>query len=53
MPSDMEAARQVGLLPLGAAWADTSTLRGEENGQAALMFYDIDSFIEWIKTICE
>ncbi len=51
MPSDMEAAQQVGMLPLGAAWAETSTLRMEPDGQAAVMFYDIDSFIRWINSI--
>ena len=53
MPSDMQSARQAGVLPLGAAWAESSTLHGGPDGQAAVMFYDIDSFIEWIKTVNE
>ncbi len=51
MPSDMEAAQQVGILPLGAAWAETSTLRGAPDSQAAVTFYDIDSFIGWIEKL--
>jgi pyrophosphatase PpaX len=49
--SDMDAARQVGLLPLGAAWAETSELRRRPDSQAATTFQDIDSFLDWVNQL--
>lgn len=53
VPSDMEAARQAGVLPVGAAWAATSTLRNAANDPPELIFFDIEDFIRWIQTIHE
>ncbi len=51
--SDMQSARQAGVLPVGAAWADTSTLRAASGNLPGPIFYDIESFIHWIETIHE
>ncbi len=53
MPSDMQSARRAGVIPVGAAWAETSTLRNGSGDKSGLIFYDIDSFIRWIDTIHE
>ncbi len=53
VPSDMRDARRAGMLPVGAAWATTSTLRDAPGVKSELIFYDIDSFIHWIETIHE
>ncbi len=53
VPSDMQSARQAGVLPVGAAWAETSTLRDASAGDPGLIFYDIKSFIQWIRAIHE
>lgn len=49
MPSDMDAAIDAGVLPVGAAWAETSTLRGASDTHAAVTFYEIDSMIRWLQ----
>ena len=46
---DMDAARAAGLLPLGAAWAQTSILRHELSPHAHTIFRDVDSFLNWIE----
>ena len=49
VPTDMEAAREAGVIPLGAAWAVTSTA----NDLSALFpletFRSVESFILWIE----
>ena len=53
VPSDMQSARQAGVLPVGAAWAGTSTLRSTPAEEPGPIFYDIESFIRWIQAIHE
>lgn len=48
-PYDMIAAQTAGLMPVGAAWAETSFLRQEPHAGTATVFYDIESFIRWIE----
>lgn len=48
-PYDMVAARTAGLLPLGAAWAETSLLRQGRQPDIHAIFYDIETFIHWIE----
>ena len=47
MASDMLHARQAGVLPLAAAWAESATV-GENDG-AAQVFYSVDELAEWVK----
>ena len=47
---DMQSAREVGVLPLGAAWA-VSPLLGEGNSQAANLFFDVESFAKWVEDL--
>jgi HAD superfamily hydrolase (TIGR01549 family) len=48
-PYDIKASLEAGLLPIGAAWAPTSTLRPQDYRLAYKIFSDIDSFIQWIE----
>ncbi len=49
-PYDMAASRQTGLLPLGAAWANTATLMSSNSTSAAYkVFFKIDDLINWIE----
>jgi pyrophosphatase PpaX len=53
VPSDLQSARQAGVLPVGAAWAATSTLRDMPTLTSELIFYEINDFIQWIRSILE
>lgn len=46
MPYDMHAAREVGVLPLGAAWAATTTVKGRQD--AVAVFTSVDDLQDWI-----
>jgi pyrophosphatase PpaX len=46
MPYDMCAAQEAGLLPLGACWAATATVKSEEG--PAFIFYTVEELIEWV-----
>ncbi len=46
---DMRASKEAGLLPLGAAWAETSELRNGNHSGAAATFSSIDKFIDWVE----
>src|SRR5271157_5994452 len=48
-PYDIQASLESGLLPIGAAWAQSSTLLKETHFQAYKIFTEIDSFIHWIE----
>jgi hypothetical protein len=48
---DMQASHEVGLLPLGAAWAETNGLRGAPDSKAALTFERIEDFIRWVEKL--
>jgi len=48
VPTDMDAAAEVGVVGLGAAWAATSTLRAAPASAAAHTFTTVDTFARWI-----
>lgn len=48
MPYDMRAARQVGVLPLGAAWSASATVKNEDVS-AGCNFYAVSALMEWVK----
>ena len=50
MRSDMDAARSVGVLALGAAWAE-STLLPPSGGPAAVSFSSVPEFVEWVEKL--
>jgi pyrophosphatase PpaX len=50
MPSDMDAARSVGVLALGAAWAESSLLP-PSGGPAAVSFASVPGFVEWVEAL--
>jgi phosphoglycolate phosphatase-like HAD superfamily hydrolase len=51
-PEDMLAARAAGLLPLGAAWAETSALRNHPVANQQPTFDHLEQFIRWVETNC-
>ena len=48
-PYDMKASRATGLMPLGAAWAASSTVDSEPSIQTHKTFYKMDDFIQWVE----
>ncbi len=50
---DMEAAVEVGMIPLGAAWAESSTVHEALSTKPEAAFHDVGTFIEWIETNME
>jgi pyrophosphatase PpaX len=48
-PPDMQDAIQVGLVPIAAAWADTSTVRDPAISRAQVTFSSVDEFMHWIE----
>jgi phosphoglycolate phosphatase-like HAD superfamily hydrolase len=49
MPSDMESARAAGVLPLGAAWAETATVRPGADGYQC--FERVEDLIQWVENV--
>ncbi len=49
MASDIEAAKEAGVIPLGAAWASTSDLNTLDETGALKTFGAVESFIKWIE----
>ncbi len=48
-PSDMEAALQVGVYPIGAAWASSATVgKDHQNGKVKL-FESVSDFMAWVE----
>jgi len=47
---DMEAAAEVGMIALGAAWAENSTVHEARSTKLGAVFYDVCSLIGWIET---
>jgi HAD superfamily hydrolase (TIGR01509 family) len=47
-PSDIRAARQIGALPLAAAWAATAKVEELESLQPHVVFHTVNEFIHWI-----
>ncbi len=48
-PYDIKSAREVGVLPLGAAWTKTARTKGMAEKQPAALFAGVDDFVRWIK----
>jgi pyrophosphatase PpaX len=48
MPYDMEAAREAGVIPLGAAWAATTTVK--EGDGADEIFSTVEELLAWIES---
>jgi len=48
-PSDMEAAREAGVIPLGAAWLPTTTARVLQAMSPAPTFLTLQDFIRWVE----
>ena len=48
-PYDINAALELGLLPIGAAWAQSSTLLSEAHPVAYKIFTEIEGFLNWIE----
>lgn len=48
-PADMEAAREAGVIPLGAAWDATSSAEGLNALRPLETFRSVEGFITWIE----
>jgi len=53
VPADMEAAREAGVIPLGAAWAVSSSADDLSARSPLETFRSVESFIQWIETNVE
>jgi phosphoglycolate phosphatase-like HAD superfamily hydrolase len=51
VPSDLHAAELVGVLPIGAAWAETSPLRAMELKDGWVVFEHVGDLSRWINLI--
>ncbi len=47
-PYDMRASAEVGVLPLGAAWADTATVTLNSDPPPAVLFTSVAQFVQWL-----
>lgn len=50
-PYDMEAAKEIGVIPLGAAWAETSSYERLNAMAPVATFREVEHFIDWISQI--
>jgi len=50
VPTDLYAAEQAGVLPVGAAWAETSVLRQTELKDGWIVFERVEDLAAWITT---
>ena len=48
-PSDVRAAKKVGAIPLGAAWASTANSPRLSAEEPLMLFHHVEDFIEWIE----
>jgi phosphoglycolate phosphatase-like HAD superfamily hydrolase len=48
-PSDIRAAREVGAMPLAAAWASTVQLATLESAGPSVIFATVDEFVAWLR----
>lgn len=46
--TDMMEARMAGVLPIGACWADTTTIDSAKMAEPFIGFTSIDSFVRWV-----
>lgn len=49
MPYDMQAAREAGVIPLGAAWADSATVSASTS-DGAQVFDRVEELLRWVET---
>jgi pyrophosphatase PpaX len=47
-PYDMQASAEVGVLPLGASWADTATVTARSDPPPAVLFTTVAHFVQWL-----
>lgn len=52
-PYDMQAAKEVGVMPLGAAWAETTSFKLLDEMSPVATFRSVENFIDWIRSYCE
>ena len=48
-PYDIKAAKEVGVIPLGAAWAETTSYESLDEMAPVATFRTVESFIDWIR----
>lgn len=48
---DVKAAKEVGVLPISAIWAETAQVQKVLNMNPAFAFDNVESFIKWIKQV--
>ena len=48
VPTDLYAAEQAGVLPIGAAWAETSILRQAEPKDGWIVFQRVEDLAAWV-----
>lgn len=48
-PADVRAAKKVGAIPLGAAWAETANLARLSAEEPLTIFHHVEDFIAWIE----
>ncbi len=48
-PSDMRAAQQAGVLPVGAAWSEAAMLSADGQPDSWLIFKQVEEFYDWVK----
>jgi pyrophosphatase PpaX len=48
-PSDVRAAKQVGAIPLGAAWAATTSAARLSAEEPLFIFHNVEDFMAWIE----
>lgn len=46
---DIFSARQVGVVPIGAAWAESDDIVSIKNSAPDFIFYDVKEFYYWLK----
>jgi phosphoglycolate phosphatase-like HAD superfamily hydrolase len=51
--SDMEAAKEVGAVAVGAGWAATATWQSLRDAGADVVFPTVDEFTAWLRTLCK
>ncbi|MGJ5672950.1 MAG: HAD family hydrolase [Nostochopsis sp.] len=52
-PYDMQAAKEAGVIPLGAAWAETASFQLLDKMSPTRTFRTVDNFIDWIRGYCK
>jgi pyrophosphatase PpaX len=50
---DMQAAKEVGIIALGAAWAETANVKSLESENPTAIFTSVKAFTDWIKHCVE